>query len=451
MRKSSRREASDPLPLVKRGEGMRERLPLRMFLAGLLSLSLSACQTAAEKAAPQETDAPEKRVELDIRNPKVEISTQFEQMAAVYEKEHPNVLISVHTVGGAADDLTDLKAQIAAGNGPDIFTNSGFENARLWKGYLEDLSDQPWVGNAYEDALKPIRIDGNVYGLPLNLEGYGFIYNKDLFRKAGIESLPKTLSELTAAAEQLQQAGITPFATGYYEEWKLGVHLLNIAFAQQEDPAAFIKGLNDGTEKLENNPAFNDLISLLDLTLKYGNPNPLSTDYNMEVNIFAEGEAAMIQQGNWVQPMIDQLSPEMNIGFLPLPINDQRKNDALVVNVPNYWVVNKQTTPEKKKEAKRFLNWMVSSEQGKQFMTEEFKFIPAFKNIKADHLGPLARETIRYYNAGKTLDSNWFGFPVEVREEFGLAMQLYVGKQLNREQLLHEFQKSWDKARTHTK
>jgi raffinose/stachyose/melibiose transport system substrate-binding protein len=167
----------------------------------------------------------------------------------------------------------------------------------------------------------------------------------------------------------------------------------------------------------------------------------------MEVNLFAAGKAAMIQQGNWVQPMIDQLSPQMNIGFLPLPINDQLKNDALVVNVPNYWVVNKQSPQEKKKEAKKFLNWMVSSQQGQQFMTKEFKFIPAFKNVKADNLGSLAQETIAYYKAGKTLDSNWFEFPVGVKEEFGLAMQLYAGNQLTREQLLHEFQKSWDKAK----
>ncbi|WP_078410067.1 ABC transporter substrate-binding protein [Priestia abyssalis] len=427
---------------------MKGTLPLRMVLAAILSLSLSACEPVKKETASKETENPKQKITLDIRNPKVEISTQFEQMAAVYEKEHPNVDIRIHTVGGAADDLTDLKAQIAAGDSPDIFTNTGYENALLWKNYLEDLSDQPWVQHAYQDALKPMTFNHKIYGMPLNLEGYGFIYNKDLFKKAGIETLPKTLTELTAAAEQLQKAGITPFATGYYEEWKLGVHLLNIAFAQQEDPNAFIKSLNDGTKKIHHNQTFKDTMKLLDVTLKYGNDNPLTTDYNMEVNLFAEGKAAMIQQGNWVQPMIDQLSPNMNIGFLPLPISDEKKNDALVVNVPNYWVVNKQTTPEKKKEAKKFLNWMVSSEQGKRFMTEEFKFIPAFKNIKAANLGPLATETITYYKAGKTLDSNWFNFPVGVREEFGLAMQLYVGKQLNRQQLLHEFQKSWDKAKS---
>ncbi|MDR4947312.1 ABC transporter substrate-binding protein [Neobacillus cucumis] len=428
---------------------MKRILRLHMVCLTILSLSLSACGTTSVKEQkPKEAKNPIHKLTLHIRNPKVEISKQFEQMAAVYEKENPNVEIKIQTVGGAADDLSDLMAQISSGNGPDIFTNTGYQNAILWKNYLEDLSDQPWIKNAYPAALKPMYFNRKIYGMPLNLEGYGFIYNKDLFKKAGIISVPKTLTELIAVAKQLQKAGITPFATGYYEEWKLGVHLLNIAFARQEDPPAFIEALNNGTEKITNNQTFKDTIHLLDITLKYGSTNPLSTDYNMEVNLFATGKAAMIQQGNWVQPMLDQISPNMNIGFLPLSINDESKNDALVVSVPNYWVVNKQTTPEKKREAKKFLNWMVSSKQGKSFMTNEFKFIPAFKNIKVDHLGPLARDVIAYYQAGKILDSNWPDFPVGVREEFGLAMQMYVRKQLTREQLLEEFQKSWDKAKS---
>ncbi|PAE13259.1 ABC transporter substrate-binding protein [Niallia circulans] len=414
------------------------------LIAGLLIVALSACQPKSEEDSSERKTADE-RITLTIRNPKVEISTQFEEMVMAYEREHPNIDIQVHTVGGAADDLADLKAQIAADNGPDIFTNTGYDNVKIWSDYLEDLSDQPWISHAYKDTLKPVTMDGKVYGMPLNIEGYGFIYNKDLFHKAGIHTLPRTLSELQATAQTLEESGITPFATGYYEEWKLGDHLLNIAFAQQDDPEAFIDQLNKGTTKITNNQKFLDIISLLDTTIKYGNHNPLTTDYNTEVDLFASGKAAMIQQGNWIQPMIDQQSPNMNIGFLPIPINEEPA-DAIAVNVSNYWVVNKQSSVEKKKAAKNFLNWMVFSEQGKSFMTEQFKFIPAFDHIEAHHLGPLAKEIMNYYQTGKTLRANWFSFPNSAREEFGLAMQLYVGKQLNRDQLLQEFQKSWEKA-----
>jgi raffinose/stachyose/melibiose transport system substrate-binding protein len=411
-----------------------------LFLMSILLLN--ACQNEAE---PEKPEKKEPKITLDLRNPKIEVSTQFEEMTRAYEQDHPHVNIRVHTVGGAMDDLADLKAEMATGTGPDIFTNTGYENAKLWQNYLENLSDEPWVDQAYEEALTPVTLNGKVFGMPINLEGYGFIYNKDLFKKAGITEPPDTLSELKAAAEKLQKAGITPFATGYYEDWKLGDHLMNVAFAQQEDTEAFIQNLNTGTEKMNTNETFEDLLNLLDLTIKYGNDNPLTTDYTMEVNLFTSGKAAIIQQGNWIQPMIDQAGQDMNIGFMPIPISDRPVKESLVVSVPNYWAVNKQASPEKKKEAKKFLNWMVSSEQGKRYMTEEFKFIPAFHHIESDNLGPLAEETLRSYKKGTTVPSNWFGFPVGIREEFGAATQLYVGKQLNRTQLLNEYQKSWER------
>ena len=157
----------------------------------------------------------DQNITLEVLNPKVEISTEFEQMVKEYEKENPNVKMKILTFGGGANYLAELKARFAANKGPDIFPNGGYEEAKSWKRYLEDLSDQPWVKNVFDEALEPMKMDGKIYGMPVNLEGYGFIYNKDLFAKAGITTLPKTLAELKAAAEKLHSAGITPFAVGY--------------------------------------------------------------------------------------------------------------------------------------------------------------------------------------------------------------------------------------------
>jgi len=183
---------------------------------------------------------------------------------------------------------------------------------------------------------------------------------------------------------------------------------------------------------------------MLDLTVQYGNKNYLTTDYNTEIELFATGKAAILKQGNWVQFKIDQITPNMNIGFLPMPINDDARNDALPVGISNNWVVNKQSSPEKKREAKKLLNWMVSSEQGKRFMKEKFKFISAFKNIGTERSKPLVNDLMRYIDEEKTLSWNWFKLTQRAREEFGLLMQAYVGKQLNREQLLHGLQKTWE-------
>jgi len=101
-----------------------------------------------------------------------------------------------------------------------------------------------------------------------------------------------------------------------------------------------------------------------------------------------------------------------------------------------------------KEEAKAFLNWMVTSEIGQRYITEEFKFIPAFTNIQADEsvLGQLAADIIRYSQAGKTLTWNWFKFPSgeATSHKFADVMQAYIGGQINRDQLLERMQTAWE-------
>ncbi|WP_336881947.1 ABC transporter substrate-binding protein [Priestia koreensis] len=421
---------------------------LSMMLAGALALSACSSSDDTSGGTKKGGDANGKEVTVDIFQFKVEIADQLKALTEEYTKEHPNVKFNVQTVGGGADYGAALKAQFASGNEPDIFNNGGFQEAQTWKEKLEDLSDQPWVKDAYENALVPMTMDGKVYGQPLNLEGYGFIYNKELFDKAGIKELPKTLTELKDVAKQLKDKKITPFSVGYGEWWVLGIHLLNIPFAQQDDPDAFIKSLNDGSGKIAGNPKFEDFMNLFDTTIKYGNKNPLTTDYNTQVTQFASGETAMMQQGNWTQGMITKINPNIKMGFLPIPINDDKEaNDKLAVGVPNNWVVNKKAPDADKKAAKDFLNWMVTSDTGKQYVTEKFQFIPAFKNIEAKGLGDLADDIIKYSNEDKTLSWNWFKYPDGATNEFGAAMQAYVGGQKSKNEFLKSLDATWAKLK----
>ncbi|MFD2613649.1 ABC transporter substrate-binding protein [Paenibacillus gansuensis] len=380
-----------------------------------------------------------------IFNFKVEIAEALDKMKAEYEKENPNVKIQIESLGGGGDYGAGLKAKVAAGDIPDIFNNGGFSERETWQEYLEDLSDQPWAKDVIDVAKEPMLKDGKIYGMPMNLEGYGFVYNKDLFNQAGITELPKTLSDLEAAAKKLQAAGITPFANGYQEWWILGIHNLNVAFAHQDNPDEFIKGLNAGSAKMAGNPKFNEWANLLDLTVKYSNKNPLTTDYNTQVTTFASGQAAMMQQGNWTQVQIDQINPELNLGILPMPINDnEEENDKLLVGVPNNWVVHKNS--KVKQEAKDFLNWMVTSDTGKKYIVEQFKFIPAFKSIEVKDpqvLGDLATAVSQYSKDGKTLSWNWFKYPEGATNEFGATIQAYIAGKRDRNQMFADFDKTW--------
>jgi raffinose/stachyose/melibiose transport system substrate-binding protein len=421
--------------------------------AGVLSASLllTACGgNDTTQGTEKNGESTGDKVVVDIFQGKVEIADQLKALTDEYTKQNPNVSFNIETVGGGADGAAALKAKFASNNAPDIFTNDGDQAAQVWLDKFEDLSDQPWVEDAFEGTLDGMTIDGKVYGMPLNMEGYGFAYNKALFEKAGITELPTTLSELEEAAKKLDAAGITPFSIGYAEWWVLANHGLNVPFAYQDDADKFIAGLNDGSAKIEGNEHFKQYFELLDLTMKYGNKNPLTTDYNTQVTLFATGEAAMTQQGNWIQPMIDKISPDMEVGFIPMPLNDDpAKAGKVMVDVPSNWVVYNGAPDADKEAAKDFLNWMVSSEEGKRALTEEFKYIPAFKSIDAtaEDIGPLGADLLKYSQEGQTYQWQFMKYPDGAGQEFGAALQSYVAGKSTAEEAMKAMDSTWAKLK----
>ena len=97
--------------------------------------------------------------------------------------------------------------------------------------------------------------------------------------------------------------------------------------------------------------------------------NPLTTDYNTAISLLATGKAAMMQNGNWAQTEIDAINPDLNLGYLPMPLGDNAElNDKLNVGVPANLVINKDSAS--KEEAKIFLNWFVTSDIGKEYIVK---------------------------------------------------------------------------------
>ncbi|WP_410512399.1 ABC transporter substrate-binding protein [Paenibacillus sp. BR2-3] len=396
----------------------------------------SANNTTKETAAPEATTAPKKDVTIKMFQFKVEIAEQLNALAEEYEKE-TGVKVEVETHGGGEDYGALLKAEIASGSEPEIFNNGGYTALVPYMDRATDLSGEPWAKDLLPTAKVPATVDGKLYGMPMNVEGYGLIYNKALFEKAGITEEPKTLSQLKAAAEKLKAAGITPFeATN--EWWSMGIHLVNVGLAHQADPKLFIDDLKAGKQTIKGNEAFTQWLDLVDVIFSNAQKDKMTTDYATQVADFASGKAAMMLQGNWTQGDIDKIDPALSLGVLPLPISDEE--GTILVGVPNNYIVNsKSANPE---EAKAFLNWLVTSETGKKYLTKEFKFIPALSNIetKAEDIGQVA--VAIQEKSATALGWNWDMFPDGVTQGFGAAMQEYLGDQISRDQLLEKLDKA---------
>ncbi len=413
------------------------------FLAILSILILTACGGSDDTGGNQDgsSSGNDDVVTLNMFQFKVEIADELRAMLDEFESENPNIKVQLETVGGGADYSAALKAKFASGEHPDIFNNGGFTELGLWKEHLADLSDEPWVEHLLPIGAVPMTDeDGTLYGMPVNLEGYGFIYNKDLFEEAGITEEPKTFTDLLEAAQKLEENDITAFSAGYAEWWVIGQHLLNIPYAEQGDPTAFIDGLNEGTETFVGNEGFEQFQALIDLEIEYGNTNPLTTDYNTQVTQFANGQTAMLQQGNWVENMIYELNPDINMGIIPISLNDDGEA-KLPIGVPNNWVLNKNS--EKLEEAKLLLDWMVNSETGQRYLTEEFAFIPAFDHIDPVGLGALGEVILEYSSEDQTLPWTWFMWPDGANQDFASLIQEYVAERIDYPTLLERMDSTW--------
>ena len=92
---------------------------------------------------------------------------------------------------------------------------------------LMTSTDYEKDGNAAMMALcRSYYTDGKTREIPYQMKGNGFLYNKALFRQAGIDSVPTNWAEFEAVCQKLLDAGITPMTTDdAYTPQAFGIHL----------------------------------------------------------------------------------------------------------------------------------------------------------------------------------------------------------------------------------
>ena len=151
----------------------------------------------------------------------------------------------------------------------------------------------------------------------------------------------------------------------------------------------------------------------------------------------------MIHQGNWCISLLQDFEFE-NVGLAPLPLAG---NDKLAVAAPSYWTVNSQATEQEQAAAKKFIEWLYTSETGKSFLYDEFKFIPVLKNDTSENLDVLSAEVSKYVSEGKTIgwpNKLWPAGVVDVY--FAPLAQKFFTEDMTAEQFLTELDQAYADA-----
>ncbi len=425
-----------------------------MGLVSVLLISMLALVGCSASEGEGKDNSSGDQVTVDIFQFKVEIKEQFENLVKVYEKENPNVKINVKTVGGGNDYGASLKTAFSSGEEPAIFNVGGPSSVAEYREYLADVSDTDAAKIALEGTLDTVRDGDEVLGLPFNQEGYGLIYNKRIFKEAGInpdeiitfKDLENAVQSLDSQKEKLGIDAV--FALAAKEKWVIGNHLANIFFAPEFNNDA-MEAFNAKTIAFEKG---DELKRHLDLENKYSVQPVLSLDYSQQVEqLFSLEKVAIIQQGNWVFNSIYDMDPELaenNIGIMPVPVEGLEGH--IPAGVPMYWAVNSKSDEKVVQASKDFLNWMYTSETGKTAVLEDFKFIPAYKDYDSSKIAdPLSQTIYEYASKGNTIQGWVFqGSPTGWSEGvLGASMQKYLSGGIAWDEMLKQAQTKWEEER----
>lgn len=366
-------------------------------------------------------------------------------------KEYTNqtgVSVKVVTAANNTYEQT-LMSEIANKEAPTLFQINGPIGYQNWKDYCADLSDTNLYSWLLDKSLAVTGEDGGVYGIPYVVEGYGIIYNNAIMEEyfalegakaASMEEI-NNFSTLKVVVEDMQQKKEQLGIDGVFastslnpgDDWRWQTHLANIPISYEFQD----KGVTD-LDALEFTYAEN-YKNIFDLYIDNSCTPPgllggKATDDSMTE--FAMGQVAMVQNGNWAWAQIADVPgnvvKEEDIKFLPIYTGmEGEENQGLCTGTENFFAINSNASQEDQEASIAFVEWLFSSDTGKEAVVNDLGFISPFSTFEDDEkpADPLAKEVIRYMeDSTKTsIPWNFTVFPSEqFKSDFGAALLEYA-------------------------
>ena len=174
----------------------------------------------------------------------------------------------------------------------------------------------------------------------------------------------------------------------------------------------------------------------------------VGVDYDSAMGAsFCIGKTAVIQMGQWVAQVIEEIDPELikNIGVLPMPMKGLDE-DNICYGIASYLAVNKNADEAKKAAAKDFLNWLFMSEEGKALVSSNISVpMDNYENHPSGNMISAACES--YAQEGNTFSLVFGGCPDGWLDLLGAGIQSYIAGDKEWNEVVEEAKNNWSEMR----
>lgn len=393
----------------------------RKFLSLIACAAIVGGSIGALTSCNNDDDA-----DIIFMNGKTEVVEQFEYIADAYEEEKGHKVTIENLQSGQEAQLI---ASLGAGNdkSPSIFFMHGPVDYPTYEDYMMDLSDTELYADLTNDsfAVKDPD-DGTVRALPMTVEGYGLIYNKNITDKyfalttksadvtvtsmdqiKDFDALKEVADDMQAHKADLGIDGV--FASSGMksgEQWRWHNHLFNMPIYAEYGN---ITGVPTDFDFTYNQ----NMKNLLDLYINdsaFSGDNAPSLANKSTADSMAEiaiGKAAIVQNGNWstAQLSVDGATVSADdCYFMPMYMgnagNLDQSTQGLAIGTDYHIAVNSRVSAAKQSTALDFLTWLVEG-NGAKYVTAStddhgLAFNPPYKQFEdakfTDHLTAQVKE-----------------------------------------------------------
>ena len=321
-------------------------------------------------------------------NFKPEQDTQWQELAKLYT-EKTGVTVNVVTAASGNYETT-LMSEMEKSDCPTLFQVNGPVGLANWKDYCYDLKDSEIYKHLTSDAFA-LKDGDSVLGLAYVIETYGIITNKALLEKAGYKAedinsfakLKEVADDIQARKDELGVDGaFTSAGMDGSSDWRFKTHLANmpIYYEYKADGISSTEAIK-GTY-LDNYKAIWDLY----ITDSTCDPALLAAKTGDDArNEFLAGKAVFFQNGTWEWGNLSSMGAE-NLTMLPIYIGAEgEENQGLCTGTENFWCVNGLADQEDIDATLAFLEWVITSDEGRKSMSQDMGFVVPFDTFTGEY------------------------------------------------------------------
>jgi raffinose/stachyose/melibiose transport system substrate-binding protein len=257
------------------------------------------------------------------------VGTRFEDYKRRFNQVYPDVKVTFEALTNYEDEV---RIRMNTDEYGDVLLIPGALTADQFADFFEPLGPTDEMSRKYR-FMNKASYQGTAYGIAITGNADGLVYNKRIWREAGVTQIPRTPEEFLAALQAVKDhTQAVPLYTNYAAGFALAAQWTGHVGAVSADPDAMVR-LADTDAPWTPGSDLYVIDSLLYDAVQRGltEADPTTTEWEASKQRLADGQIATMSLGLWA---VAQIQPKAanpdDVGFMPFPTQVDGKFHSVI-------------------------------------------------------------------------------------------------------------------------